>query len=350
MLAVAQKFTTQEILEHQEIDRADVEKNLCLFGLAGLYDPPRLETKAAVQACTTAGIAVSMLTGDHLSTTSAIAKEVGILPKNMGTLSPKMAAAVFKTAKEFDAMTDAEIDNLPELPLVIARCAPETKVRMIEALHRRNKFCAVTGDCVNDSPSLKLADVGIAMGLNGSDVAKSASDIVLTDDNFASIFNAIEEGRRMFDNIQRFVLHLLTSNVGEVILLICGLGFQDQRGFSVFPLSPLQILSINMLTSFFPAFGLGREKASPNVMERPPHDKQEGCLHLGTHHRYAGLLNHPGDQLLDDLRLHRVEPRTRRTRRRLQQARQRHLRHGLPRSSRGVRGAYMADPHFGLGN
>lgn len=149
---------------------------------------------------------------------------------------------------------------------------------MIEALHRRNKYAAMTGDGVNDSPSLKLADVGIAMGLNGSDVAKSASDIVLTDDNFASIVNAVEEGRRMFDNIQRFVLHLLTSNVGEVILLICGLGFQDASGFSVFPLSPLQILWINMLTSSFPAFGLGREKAAPDVMERPPHDNKKGVF------------------------------------------------------------------------
>merc|ERR1712000_259118 len=149
-----------------------------------------------------------------------------------GQLAPDVAAAIVKTAAEFDKMSDAEIDALPTLPLVVARCAPETKVRMIEALHRRKKFAAMTGDGVNDSPSLKLADVGIAMGLNGSDVAKSA-----------------------FDNVQRFVLHLLTSNVGEVILLICGLGFLDSTGFSVFPLSPLQILWINMLTSSFPAFG-----------------------------------------------------------------------------------------------
>ncbi len=278
VLAVARKFTPLEIVEHSDIDRAEVEKDLCLLGLAGLYDPPRLETKAAVQACTTAGITVSMLTGDHPSTATAIAKEVGIIPKNMGQLAPDVAAAIVKTAAEFDKMSDAEIDALPTLPLVVARCAPETKVRMIEALHRRKKFAAMTGDGVNDSPSLKLADVGIAMGLNGSDVAKSASDIVLTDDNFASIVNAIEEGRRMFDNIQRFVLHLLTSNVGEVILLICGLGFQDSTGFSVFPLSPLQILWINMLTSSFPAFGLGREKASPDVMERPPHDNKKGVF------------------------------------------------------------------------
>lgn len=278
VLAVARKFTHMQIPEHSDIERSEVEKDLCLVGLAGLYDPPRLETKGAVQACTTAGITVSMLTGDHPSTATAIAKEVGIIPRNMGTLSADVAAAIVKTATEFDKMSDAEIDALPTLPLVVARCAPETKVRMIEALHRRNRYAAMTGDGVNDSPSLKLADVGIAMGLNGSDVAKSASDIVLTDDNFASIVNAVEEGRRMFDNIQRFVLHLLTSNVGEVILLICGLGFQDASRFSVFPLSPLQILWINMLTSSFPAFGLGREKASPDVMERPPHDNKKGVF------------------------------------------------------------------------
>ncbi|KAI1627518.1 Na+-exporting ATPase [Exophiala viscosa] len=275
VLAIAHKSTSAE---NPHLDRSEVEQDLCLLGLAGLYDPPRLETKAAIQACTTAGITVSMLTGDHPSTATAIAQEVGIIPKNMGTLAPDVAAAIVKTATEFDRMTDAEIDALPTLPLVVARCAPETKVRMIEALHRRRKFAAMTGDGVNDSPSLKLADVGIAMGLNGSDVAKSASDIVLTDDNFASIVNAIEEGRRMFDNIQRFVLHLLASNVGEVILLICGLGFQDSSGFSVFPLSPLQILWINMLTSSFPAFGLGREKAAPDVMERPPHDNKTGVF------------------------------------------------------------------------
>jgi P-type Na+/K+ transporter len=278
VLGVARKFTTEDIQEHSSVDRSDVEKDLCLLGLAGLYDPPRLETKAAVQNCTTAGIRVCMLTGDHPSTAAAIAKEVGIIPKDMGTLPADVAAAMVKTAAEFDRLTDAEIDALPTLPFVIARCAPETKVRMIEALHRRKKFVAMTGDGVNDSPSLKMADVGIAMGLNGSDVAKSAADIVLTDDNFASIVNAVEEGRRMFDNIQKFVLHLLTSNVGEVILLICGLGFRDTLGFSVFPLSPLQILWINMLTSSFPAFGLGREKASSGVMRRAPHDHRKGVF------------------------------------------------------------------------
>lgn len=225
-----------------------------------------------------AGIRVHMLTGDHPSTATAIAREVGIIPRNQGALSASESQSLVKTAAEFDGMTDEEIDALPSLPLVIARCAPDTKTRMIAALHRRQRYAAMTGDGVNDAPSLKAADVGIAMGMGGSDVAKSASDIVLTDDNFASIVNAIEEGRRMFDNIQKFILHLITSNVGEVVLLIIGLGFQDESGFSVFPLSPLQILWINMLTSSFPAFGLGREKASSTIMHRPPHDNKKGVF------------------------------------------------------------------------
>lgn len=196
----------------------------------------------------------------------------------MGQLAPDVANAIVQKATDFDKMTDAEIDALPELPLVIARCAPDTKTRMIEALRRRGLFMAMTGDGVNDAPSLSSADVGIAMGLAGSDVAKGAAKIVLTDDKFDSIVAAIREGRRMFNNIQKFVLHLLSSNVGEVILLIAGLGFQDKTGFSVFPLSPLQILWINMITSSFPAFGLGREKASFDIMRRPPHNIKWGVF------------------------------------------------------------------------
>ena len=175
-------------------------------------------------------------------------------------------------------MTDAQIDALPQLPLVIARCSPHTKTRMIEALRRRKKFMAMTGDGVNDAPSLSSADVGIAMGMAGSDVAKSAAKIVLTDDKFNSIVAAVRVGRSLFDNIQKFVLHLLSSNVGEVILLIAGLGFQDHSKLSVFPLSPLQILWINMVTSSFPAFGLGQERGSPEIMRRKPHDTVRGVF------------------------------------------------------------------------
>jgi Na+-exporting ATPase len=280
VLAIARRVvdTPQSAHEWSEYERENVECNLTLLGLAGLYDPPRLESKEAVQNCTTAGIQVHMLTGDHPGTARAIAREIGIIPKDFGNLPADVAKAMCMTAAEFDALTDDEIDELPTLPFVIARCAPSTKVRMIEALNRRGRYVAMTGDGVNDAPSLKRADVGIAMGQGGSDVAKSAADLVLTDDNFASIVKAVEEGRRMFENIQKFVLHLLVSNVGEVILLIIGLAFQDRSGLSVFPLAPLQVLWINMLTSSFPAFGLGKEKPSPEIMRRPPHNIKTGVF------------------------------------------------------------------------
>ncbi|KAK6338757.1 Na+ ATPase [Orbilia brochopaga] len=262
----------------KEVQRDEVERDLTFVGLAGLYDPPRLESRDAIRLCKQAGIKVHMLTGDHRLTAAAIAREVGIIPAYTGRLSKEEIDSLVMTATEFDSLSDSEIDALPTLPVVIARCAPTTKVRMIQALHRRGLYCAMTGDGVNDSPSLKQADVGIAMGLGGSDVAKSASDIVLTDDNFASIVNAIEEGRRMFENIQKFVLHLLVGNVGEVILLVIGLAFRDEDDFSTFPLAPLAILWINMLTSSFPAFGLSLEPAGTDIMKRPPHDNKAGVF------------------------------------------------------------------------
>ncbi|KXH63588.1 potassium/sodium efflux P-type ATPase [Colletotrichum salicis] len=274
------KFTTKQADVAQEKEdalRTEVEQGLTLLGLAGIYDPPRRETKPSIAECSSAGIKVHMLTGDHPETAKAIAKEVGIIPKNLGVLPDEVARAVVQKATDFDKMTDAEIDAMPELPLVIARCAPDTKTRMIDALRRRNAFMAMTGDGVNDAPSLARADVGIAMG-SGSDVAKSASKIVLTDDKFNSIVSAIRQGRRMFDNIQKFILHLLSSNVGEVLLLCCGLAFRDGADLSVFPISPLEILWINMVTSSFPAFGLGREQAASDVMRKPPQNKKRGVF------------------------------------------------------------------------
>ena len=194
-------------------ERSEVESKIHLLGLVGLYDPPRPESQGAVQECHIAGINVHMLTGDHPATAKAIAQQVGIIPKDLHKYAADVVSSMVMTAQAFDRMSDEEIDNLPVLPLVIARCAPQTKVRMIEALHRRKAFCAMTGDGVNDSPSLKRADVGIAMGMAGSDVAKDASDIVLTDDNFASIVNAIEEGRRMFDNIKKVCTSKVYSNL-----------------------------------------------------------------------------------------------------------------------------------------
>ncbi|KAJ5648638.1 ATPaseP-typeK/Mg/Cd/Cu/Zn/Na/Ca/Na/H-transporter [Penicillium lividum] len=249
--------------------RSVVESDLQFGGLVGLYDPPRIESAAAVRKCQMAGITVHMLTGDHIKTATAIAGQVGILDRvSLITKQTKLIMA----ADEFDKLTDAEIDEIEELPLVIARCSPATKVRMVDAMHRRQAFCVMTGDGVNDSPALKRADVGIAMGRNGSDVAKEAADMVLTDDNFASIVKAVEEGRRLFDNIQKFLMHLLISNIAQVILLLIALAFKDTGGASVFPLSPLEILWANLVTSSFLAVGLGLEEAQPDIMYRPPHD------------------------------------------------------------------------------
>ncbi|KAL3436860.1 hypothetical protein BDV09DRAFT_163870 [Aspergillus tetrazonus] len=262
------------LLEGSDLNRDDIEKNLCFLGLIGLYDPPRPETAGSIAACYRAGITVHMVTGDHPGTAKAIAQQVGILPADMSVLGTDVAEAMVMTAAQFDRLSDEEIDDLPTLPLVIARCAPQTKVRMINALHRRGRFAAMTGDGVNDSPSLKHADVGIAMGQAGSDVAKDASDIILTDDNFASILNAVEEGRRIFDNIQKFVLHLLSENIAQACTLLIGLAFKDLDGKSVFPLAPVEILWIIMITSGMPDMGLGMEVAAPDIMDRPPQAKQ----------------------------------------------------------------------------
>jgi potassium/sodium efflux P-type ATPase len=271
--------------------RIIAESDLRFIGLVGLYDPPRLETADSVKQCLIAGISVHMLTGDHILTAESTARDVGILHKDISSTQARHAVMA---ATDFDKLSSAEIDSMDMLPLVIARCSPTTKVRMVEALHRRNAFCVMTGDGVNDAPALKMADVGIAMGLNGSDVAKEAADMILTDDRFDSIVRAIFEGRRLFDNIQKvrshmfcsinmlttkqFLLHLLISNIAQVILLLLGLTFKNGEGHSVFPLSPLEILWVNLITSSFLALGLGLEEARPDIMLRPPHSLRIGVF------------------------------------------------------------------------
>ncbi|ORY98377.1 hypothetical protein BCR41DRAFT_364239 [Lobosporangium transversale] len=256
------------------LERDEVESNMTFLGLVGIYDPPRAESRPAVLQCYEAGVRVHMLTGDHPSTAAAIAKEVAIIPEDV----PIVNNPLIMTAAQFDAMSDEDIDKLPELPRVVARCSPNTKVKMIAALHRRNLFAAMTGDGVNDSPSLKAANVGIAMGQSGSDVAKQASDIVLTDDNFATIVKAVAEGRRMFANIQKFVQHLMSANVAEIVVLIIGLAFKDREGNAVFPMSPVEILFLNMITSSPPAMGLGLEPPSESNMREPPRSAKQGLF------------------------------------------------------------------------
>lgn len=199
VLCIAQKVVSPDDLD-KVWSRETTEANLNFVGLVGVYDPPRPGALDSVKKCHRAGITVHMLTGDHISTATAIAKEVGIIDASASS-SPGTMTVV--TASTFDNLTESEIDALPELPLVIARCSPTTKVQMVNALHRRGAFCIMTGDGVNDAPALKRADVGIAMGMNGSDVAKDCADMILTDDDFSSIIRAIGEGRRLFDNIQK---------------------------------------------------------------------------------------------------------------------------------------------------
>ncbi|CZR65832.1 probable ENA5-Plasma membrane P-type ATPase involved in Na+ and Li+ efflux [Phialocephala subalpina] len=277
VLALASKEWTGAMGKNEPEDRTEVEKDLVFQGLIGLYDLPRLEFEGVVKECYRAGISVHMLTGDHPGTAKAIAAQAGILPPNLHHLSNPISDAMIITASQFDKLSDTDIDELPVLPLVIARCSPTTKVRMIDALHRRKCFAAMTGDGVNDSPSLKRADVGIAMGQAGSDVAKDASDIVLTDDNFASIINA-------------FVLHLLAENIAQACTLLIGLAFKDSTGLSVFPLAPVEILWVIMITSGtlvlyyilwrMPDMGLGFEEAAPDIMQRPPQSLKTGVFTL----------------------------------------------------------------------
>ncbi|KAH7016873.1 calcium-transporting ATPase [Ilyonectria destructans] len=282
VLALASRSGVRSVSEAEIkagiIKRDEFEHDLVFRGLVGIYDPPRPESRPSVFKCHQAGISVHMLTGDHPETARAIAKEVGILPSRMDLLRQDVAKILVMTAHDFDRLTDDEVDQLPQLPLVVARCAPNTKVRMIDALHRRGQYVAMTGDGVNDSPSLKRADVGIAMGLAGSDVAKSASDIVLTDDNFASILNAVEEGRRIFDNVQKFMLHVLAANTGFVTTLLVGLAYKDSQGISIFQVTPIEILFMLLVAGAFTETGLGFESATPDILNRPPQSLKYGVF------------------------------------------------------------------------
>jgi potassium/sodium efflux P-type ATPase len=289
VLALAYRtMTPEQAAEIEHIPREAIEKNLTFLGLVGIYDPPRLESRNAVAECRQAGITVHMLTGDHPKTASSIAREIGILKSN--TVEHVGEGYFAMTAVEFDRLKDEDIDAMRTLPSVIARCSPTTKVKMVDALQRRRKIVAMTGDGTNDAPSLKRANVGIAMGMNGSDVAKQASSIVLTDDNFATIVRAVSEGRRIFANIQKFILHLMSGNVAEIIALIIGLAYRDTNNQSVYPMSPVQILFLNMVTSSPPAMGLGMEPPTPDLMQEPPRDPSKPGSGLFTKEAIVDIL------------------------------------------------------------
>ncbi|KAG2377563.1 hypothetical protein C9374_009079 [Naegleria lovaniensis] len=242
-------------------ERSQVEKDLIFVGLVGIQDPPRQGVKESISICHQAGITVRMITGDHKATAVAIAKQVGMVTPEL--LASPQSNQIAMNAHDFDALTDEELRNLKELPIIISRCSPESKERMIHALHQRKRGTVMCGDGINDCPSIKAADVGIAMGKSGSDVVKDCADIVLTDDNFSTIVVAVKEGRHMFENIRKFVSHLLAGNVSETILLVVSLliGLKP-------PLNSIQILWLNMITGTGPAFGLGNEKPRKGIMTK----------------------------------------------------------------------------------
>ncbi|HBU09988.1 MAG TPA: ATPase, partial [Candidatus Peribacter riflensis] len=237
-------------------DVSDAEHGLTFLGLAGMIDPPRTEAFAAVRRCEDAGIRVVMITGDHPVTARAVARELGILRSNR-----------VMTGSELEAINDEEFEAIVEEIDVFARVSPIHKLRVVTALQKHGQIVAMTGDGVNDAPALKRADVGIAMGIAGTDVSREASDMTLTDDNFASIVAAVEEGRAIFGNIKKYLMYLLSSNVGELCLMV---------GASVFgtalPLGAVQILYVNLATDGLPALALAVDPPEGDLMRRPPRD------------------------------------------------------------------------------
>lgn len=244
-------------LVDEGVNIQEEEDNLIFLGLTGMMDPPREEAKEAVKLCKRAGIRVVMITGDHKTTASAIARDIGIIDDATEALS----------GSEIDTLSDAEFAEKVKHVSVFARVSPEHKVKIVRAIKSHGEVAAMTGDGVNDAPALKQADIGIAMGITGTDVAKEAADMVLTDDNFASIVDAVEEGRVIYSNIRKFVGFLLSCNFGELLLIFVSMLI----GWSA-PLVPIQILWINLVTDSFPAFALGVEAKESGVMDQKPRD------------------------------------------------------------------------------
>ena len=245
------------------IENSKIENNLIFVGLIGMIDPPRKGVKEAVLSCRNAGIKTVMITGDHITTAKAIAKDLGILKE--GEL----------------AITGEELDKIPEEKLikdimnysVFARVSPEHKVRIVKTFQKTGAVVAMTGDGVNDAPALKKADIGIAMGLKGTDVAKNASDMILNDDNFVTIVEAVKQGRNIFDNIKKAIHFLISTNIGEIVTIFVGLLLGMKS-----PLLAIQLLWINLITDSLPAIALGLEEPESDIMNKPPRDSKKSIF------------------------------------------------------------------------
>ena len=250
----------------EELTSESLENGLTFMGLVGMIDPPREEAKVAVATCREAGIKPVMITGDHVVTATAIAKELGIF----------MEGDLAITGAELDAMTDRELDEQVEKISVYARVSPENKIRIVKAWQRKGQVVSMTGDGVNDAPALKAADIGCAMGITGTDVAKGAADMTLTDDNFATIVEAVKEGRGIYANIKKVVSFLLGTNIGEVVAVFVAMLLWHES-----PLLSMQLLWINLVTDSLPAIALGMEPVEKDVMKRKPKPKNEGIFANG---------------------------------------------------------------------
>jgi len=268
----------REVKPHESMaEEGAVETQLIFVGLAGMIDPPRREARDAIAVCRRAGIKTVMITGDHRLTAEAIATDLGILPRG----------GVSMSGQELATLSDEELDRRVDDTYVYSRVAPEHKLRIVKALQRKGHVVAMTGDGVNDAPAIKAADIGIAMGITGTDVSKEASSLILSDDNFSSIVAAIEEGRSIYENIRKFIRYLLASNVGEILTMF----FAMLAGLPL-PLLPIQILWVNLVTDGLPAMALGVDQPEKDLMEHKPRGANENIFarRLGWKILSRGLL------------------------------------------------------------
>lgn len=239
--------------------------NLIFLGISGMTDPPRDEAKTAIRKCAAASVRTVMITGDHKNTAVAVAKKAGLL-----------RGCKAMTGAELDRMSDAELDRVIDKYTVFARVEPAHKLRIVRSFKRKGEIVTMTGDGVNDAPAVKEADVGVAMGVTGTDVTKQAADVILMDDNFATLVSAVEQGRCVYSNIRKFVRYLLSCNIGEVLTMFLGI----VMGMPMV-LLPVQILLVNLVTDGLPAIALGMEPPEADIMKRPPRRSDEGFFSGG---------------------------------------------------------------------